>query len=230
MNTEDQYQQIILQTNEWFDLKISQLQMVISRENDSKIVFEDDKGEKVELPEELKKGFIFGIQSAIEIFGKFPVKITKNNKNTMLNYEKLMSNDPTVYGKMINSRGQEIEFVEHPQLGDEAEVICVCHELELASYSGFFETDDMEADHKEYEPSFVDGKFVIGQFVELTPKEQRKQEIISDYNSRKQTLVDYATNNVSKLNIPQLDLVKKIVDGEFSVYLEKDGSYTLTKI
>ena len=29
----------------------------------------------------------------------------------------------------------------------------------------------MEAEHKEYEPSFVDGKFVIGEYFEETPKE-----------------------------------------------------------
>ena len=75
---EEQLQQIILQTNEWFDGKMEQLKMVISKENYSKIVFEDGEGKRVELPEELKKGFILGIQSAIEILGKFPVKITKN--------------------------------------------------------------------------------------------------------------------------------------------------------
>ena len=80
----------------------------------------------------------------------------------MLNYEKLMSHNPTVYGQMQNSLGQTITFIEHPTKGDEAQVICVCHSLKLASYSSFFETDDMEADHKEYEPSFVDGKFLIG--------------------------------------------------------------------
>lgn len=75
---EEKLQQIILQTSEWFDEKVEQLKMVISKENDSKIVFEDREGKRVELPEELKKGFILGIQSAIGIFGKFPVKITKN--------------------------------------------------------------------------------------------------------------------------------------------------------
>jgi hypothetical protein len=44
-------------------------------------------------------------------------------------------------------------------------VICVCHELQLAAYSGFYETDDMMADHKEYEPTFKDGKLHIGDFV-----------------------------------------------------------------
>lgn len=73
-----------------------------------------------------------------------------------------MSHKPTSYGKMTNSLGQIIEFYEHPLKGDEAEVICVCHELQLAEYSTFFETDDMTADHKEYEPNFKDGKLYIG--------------------------------------------------------------------
>lgn len=80
----------------------------------------------------------------------------------MLNYEKLMAHKPTEYERMTNSLGQEIVFYEHPTRGDEAEVICVCHELKLASYSTFMETDDMKSDHGEYEPSFVDGKFLIG--------------------------------------------------------------------
>jgi hypothetical protein len=84
----------------------------------------------------------------------------------MLNYEKLMNDEPTVYDTMVNTLGQRIEFVEHPLRGDEYPVICVCHELKLASASTFYETDDMMSDHGEYEPSFVDGKFCIGGFEE----------------------------------------------------------------
>lgn len=80
----------------------------------------------------------------------------------MLNYDKLMTYDPTVYDTMTNSQGQEIVFMEHPTKGDETFVLCVCHKLKLAAYSTFFETDDMMADHKEYEPSFVKGKLFIG--------------------------------------------------------------------
>jgi len=80
----------------------------------------------------------------------------------MLNYEKLMVNEPTVYRTFINSLGQTIDFVEHPFKGEDAEVICVCHALKLASYSGFYDLCDMVAEHKEYEPAFVDGKFLIG--------------------------------------------------------------------
>jgi hypothetical protein len=83
----------------------------------------------------------------------------------MLNYQKLIDQKPFSLGQIVNSLGQTIEFYEHPTLGDGGEVICVCHELKLASKSTFYETDDMMADHKEYEPSFQDGKFFIGDFV-----------------------------------------------------------------
>ena len=80
----------------------------------------------------------------------------------MYNYAKLMDHNPTSYGTHVNNLGQTIEFYEHPLKGDSAEVICVCHDLKLAADSGFFETDDMIQDHKEYEPSFQDGKLWIG--------------------------------------------------------------------
>lgn len=82
----------------------------------------------------------------------------------MLNYDKLISQNPTEYGRMTNSLGQEIVFVEHPTQGGDYPVICINHELKLAACSDFCETDDMEADHKEYEPSFQDGIFYIGVF------------------------------------------------------------------
>jgi hypothetical protein len=77
MTKAEQYQEIILQTNEWFDEKLEQLQSLIDKKSDSKILFEGENGEKIELPDEMKKGFNFGIQTAVEILGKFPVKIKK---------------------------------------------------------------------------------------------------------------------------------------------------------
>jgi hypothetical protein len=81
-----------------------------------------------------------------------------------INFEKLMARNPTEYGRMVNSKGQEIVFLEHPIMGDEAEVIVASLELKKADYSGFFDTDDMEADHLEYEPWFDDdGRLNIGE-------------------------------------------------------------------
>ncbi len=82
----------------------------------------------------------------------------------MRKYNKLMKENPSEYDNFTNSKGQKISFVEHPFRGDEYPIICVCHELKLACCSDFFETDDMLEDHKEYEPSFEDGKFYIGEF------------------------------------------------------------------
>ena len=83
-------------------------------------------------------------------------------QNSMLNYQKLILNNPTSLGKFTNSLNQEIEFYEHPTQGDSYPIICVCHELELAANSEFYELADMIADHKEYEPSFIDGYFLLG--------------------------------------------------------------------
>ena len=74
-----------------------------------------------------------------------------------------MAHNPTSYGTITNSKGQEIDFLEHPIDGDMGFVICACHELEVAEDSTFFETDDMEGG-EDYEPSFVDGKLNIGDF------------------------------------------------------------------
>lgn len=76
--------------------------------------------------------------------------------------------NPTELGKLKNSKGQEIIFYEHPIHGDDTFVICVCHKLELAEYSDFFETDDMMAEHKEYEPWFDESeRLQIGDLTEL---------------------------------------------------------------
>jgi len=79
-----------------------------------------------------------------------------------MNYQWLMSQNPTKYDSMTNSIGQQIDFYEHPTKGDSTFVLCVCHELKLADYSTFMETDDMMASHGEYEPSFQDGMLWIG--------------------------------------------------------------------
>lgn len=80
-----------------------------------------------------------------------------------MNYEKLMSRNPTKYGSMINSIGQEIDFYECPIHGDEISVIAVCHSICLADYTGFYELDDMTAEDGEYEPSFRGGVLYIGE-------------------------------------------------------------------
>ena len=82
---------------------------------------------------------------------------------TKYKYEQLMSANPTVYDVMTNGWGQEITFYEHPNLGDEAVVIAVCHELKLAQDTEFFDLDDMTAEtHDDYHVFFVDGEIRYG--------------------------------------------------------------------
>jgi len=82
-----------------------------------------------------------------------------------MNYKRLMVRNPTSFGTIVNSLGQTIEFFEHPTRGDESFVICVCHELELAQNSTFFDTEDMEDLDSDYVPNFLDGKLYIGDFL-----------------------------------------------------------------
>lgn len=80
-----------------------------------------------------------------------------------MNYTKFIDRNPTEYGSMTNTKGQQITFYEHPVYGEDAPVVCVCHELELAESSTFYETDDMNAEHGEYEPWFdSEGMLCIG--------------------------------------------------------------------
>lgn len=81
------------------------------------------------------------------------------------NYEKLMAQQPTSYGTMLNSKGQEIDFLEHPINGGASPIICACHELRIAVDSTFFGTADMIVS-KEYEPTFEDGILLIGGYAD----------------------------------------------------------------
>ena len=79
-----------------------------------------------------------------------------------MNYETLMKTNPTVLAEMTNSLGQKIQFVEHPFFGDEVPIICVNHELKAVASTTFYEIDDLIADHKEYEPKFINNELIIG--------------------------------------------------------------------
>jgi len=81
-----------------------------------------------------------------------------------MNYDKLMSYNPFELNSMTNHKQQRITFYEHPIYGDEEQIICVCHDLKLADYSGFYDTDDMMSETSdEYYPWFdTDGNLNIG--------------------------------------------------------------------
>jgi hypothetical protein len=78
MNTESEmYVDMIIQTKEWFDKKKNELATV--SKGDAKISFKGNDGDTVELPDHMKKGFLFGIKTALEIFGEFPISISKSD-------------------------------------------------------------------------------------------------------------------------------------------------------
>jgi hypothetical protein len=79
-----------------------------------------------------------------------------------MNYEKLISAKPSKLGEIKNNLGQLIEFYEHPTRGDEYPVIAVCHNLQLAASTDFFEIDDMTASYEDYRPMFVEGELRMG--------------------------------------------------------------------
>ena len=78
-----------------------------------------------------------------------------------MNYQELMSHNPTEYQNFNNSVGQRITFVEHPINGEDSSIICVCHKLKISVSSGFYDIYDMIA-LKDYEPIFKDGKLLFG--------------------------------------------------------------------
>ena len=77
-----------------------------------------------------------------------------------MNFDWLINMDATILGSMENDMGQLIEFVEHPLMGEDAPVICMCRELEVAEPSDFFETYDMQK-IEDYMPFFIDGKLKL---------------------------------------------------------------------
>lgn len=79
MTKEEKYQEIILQTKEWFENKTKELKIISESKDESKFLIQGEDAEKMELPAELKKGFILGIITALDVLGDFPVKISRPN-------------------------------------------------------------------------------------------------------------------------------------------------------
>jgi hypothetical protein len=74
-----------------------------------------------------------------------------------VNYQKLMTLNPTEYSRIVNQREQEVVFYEHPLLGDEYPVIAVFPDLEVAVVTDFYDTEDMY-EGSEYLPVYMHGE------------------------------------------------------------------------
>lgn len=79
-----------------------------------------------------------------------------------LKFDKLMSFNPTIYDEYINTQGKKVLFCEHPCLGDESPVIVIFPDDKLAFESGFWDIEDMIAEHKEYEPVLIGNDCFLG--------------------------------------------------------------------
>lgn len=72
---EEDLVEIIIQTKEWYNGKVSQIEQIVSSIGEAEIKFQGDDGNQSELPEEHEKGFKLGLMIALEILGKYPVSI-----------------------------------------------------------------------------------------------------------------------------------------------------------
>ena len=77
---EEQLVDMILQTKEWYDSKVEQLEQIANSEKDINIMFEGKDGNHASLPKEKNEPFKMGVKVALEILGKFPINI-QNNTN-----------------------------------------------------------------------------------------------------------------------------------------------------
>ena len=69
----------------------------------------------------------------------------------MLNYKILLKHNPFVYTEFTNSLSQKVQLVEHPTKGDSVPVIALFPDYELAFYTDFFETGDIDEVGGDYE-------------------------------------------------------------------------------
>lgn len=74
-----------------------------------------------------------------------------------LNYTKLMANNPTKLGEVVNQIGQLVEFYEHPIQGDESPVIAVVNAENSAAITDFYDLSDFY-DGSDYNPVCINGK------------------------------------------------------------------------
>lgn len=71
-----------------------------------------------------------------------------------------MDFNPTIYTEFVNSQGKKVQLCEHPIHGDEYPVIVLFPDEQLAFLSDFFDTEDMTAEHGEYEPVLIGSECV----------------------------------------------------------------------
>lgn len=76
--TDKQTEQLLKELRQWHSQVLAQLQQISDVGEDTGIIVQGDGGTEVKLTGDIKKGVIMGMHLAIDLIGKFPIKITRN--------------------------------------------------------------------------------------------------------------------------------------------------------
>lgn len=78
-NTNDpEVVEIIELLQQWHSGRVQQLQMIVRAPADAELVLQGANGQQVLLAGDERKGFKAGCATALDLFGKFPLTVTKN--------------------------------------------------------------------------------------------------------------------------------------------------------
>ncbi|NMX60230.1 hypothetical protein [Pseudomonas sp. WS 5079] len=78
-NTHDpEVVEIINLLQQWHSGRVQKLQMIVQAPADSELVLRGANGQQVLLVGDERKGFKAGCATALDLFGKFPLTVTKN--------------------------------------------------------------------------------------------------------------------------------------------------------
>lgn len=69
--------EIIEMLQQWHANRIEKLQMIVQAPSDTELVLRGKNGQQISLIGEERKGFKAGCATALELFGKFPLTMTK---------------------------------------------------------------------------------------------------------------------------------------------------------
>ena len=95
-----------------------------------------------------------------------------------MNYSKLIAANPTSYNsKVINQKGQVVEFVEHPTKGDEYPVIAFFPDYKEAYCTDFWDTDDFGKD-SDYNPIRLEEGKCDCAYMEWPTREELQAKIV----------------------------------------------------
>lgn len=79
--TTEEMKQLFENLKKWHSENIAQMKIIANSSEDVNFKFQDKKGNTVDMPSEMSKGFRLGLSTAIEIVGKFPLILVKNENN-----------------------------------------------------------------------------------------------------------------------------------------------------